>query len=57
MKLKTFCEDLSQSLKKFENVRVIFVPGDVNTKLGSTEIRGSVGKCGVYGVNKNGHLC
>ncbi len=53
MKLEKFWEDLGQLLKKFENVR-IFVLGNMNARVGSTEIGGVVGKYGVEGVNENG---
>ncbi len=38
MKLEKFWEDLGQVLKKFENVRRIFLLGDMNASVGSTEI-------------------
>ncbi len=47
MKLEKFWEDLGQLLKKFENVRRVFILGDMNAKVGSTEIGGVVGKYGV----------
>ncbi len=53
MKLEKFWEDLGQLLK-FENVRRAFLLGDMNAKVGSTEIGGVVGKYGVEGVNENG---
>ncbi len=53
MKLEKFWEDLGQLLKKFENVRRKFLLGDMNAKVGSTEIGGVVGKYGVDGVNGN----
>ncbi len=57
MKVEKFWEDLSQLLKKFENVRRVFLLGGMNTRVGSTEIGGVVGRYGVEGVNKNGqHL-
>ncbi len=57
MKLEKFWEDLGQLLKKFENVRRVFVLGDMNVRVGSTEIGGVVGKYDVEGVNENGqHL-
>ncbi len=55
MKLEKFWEDLGQVLKKFENVREVFLLGDMNARVGSTEIGGVVGKYGVDGVNGNGH--
>ncbi len=55
MKLEKFWEDLGQLLKKFENVRRIFLLGDMNARVGSTEIGRVVGKYGVNGVNGNGH--
>ncbi len=55
MKLEKFWEDLGQLLKKFENVRRVFLLGDMNVRVGSTEIGGVVGKYGVDGVNGNGH--
>ncbi len=54
MKLEKFWEDLGQLLKKFENVRRVFLLADMNMRVGSTEIWGVVGKYGVEGVNKNG---
>ncbi len=54
MKLEKFWEDLGQLLKKFENVRRVFLLGDMNARVGSTEM-GVVGKYGVDGVNGNGH--
>ncbi len=55
MKLEKFWEDLGQLLNKFENVRRIFVLGDRNVRVGSTEIGGVVGKyCVEEGVNENG---
>ncbi len=51
MLLEKFWEDLSQLLKKFENVRRVFVLGYMNARVGSTEIGGVVGKYGVDGVN------
>ncbi len=53
MRLEKFWEDLGQLLKKFENVKV-FVFGDMNARVGSTEIGGVVGKYVVDGVNENG---
>ncbi len=44
MKLEKFWEDLGQLLKKFENVRRVFLLGDMNARVGSTEIGGVVGK-------------
>ncbi len=49
MKLEKFWEDLGQLLKKFENVRRVFLLGDMNARVGSTKIRGVVGKYGVDG--------
>ncbi len=54
MKLEKFWEDLGQLLKKFENVRRVFLLGDMNTRVGSTEIGEVVGKYGVDRVNGNG---
>ncbi len=54
-KLEKFWEDLGQLLKKFKNVRRVFLLGDMNARAGSTEIGGVVGKYGVDGVNGNGH--
>ncbi len=54
MKLEKFLEDLGQLLKKFENVRRVFLLGDMNARVGSTEIGGVVGKYGVDRVNGNG---
>ncbi len=54
MKLEKFGEDLGQLLKKFGNVRRVFLLGDMNARVGSTEIGGVVGKYGVEGVNENG---
>ncbi len=54
MKLENFWEDLGQLLKKSENVRRIFVLGDMNTGVGSPEIGGVIGEYGVEGVNENG---
>ncbi len=55
MKLEKFWEDLGQLLKKCENVRrVVFLLGDMNESVGSTETGGVVGKFGVDGVNENG---
>ncbi len=51
MKLEKFWEDLGQLLKKFENVRRVFLLGDMNVRVGSTEIGGVVGRYGVEGVN------
>ncbi len=52
-----FWEDLGQLLKKFENVRRIFLLGDMNAKVGSRVIKGVVGGYGVEGVTENGqHL-
>ncbi len=55
MKLEKFWEDLGQVLKKFENVGRVFLLGDMNARVGSTEIGGVVGKYGVDRVNENGH--
>ncbi len=44
MKLEKFWEDLGQLLKKLENVRRVFLLGDMNARVGSTEIGGVVGK-------------
>ncbi len=52
--MEKFWEDLRQVLKKFENVRRIFLLGDFNARVGNTEIAGVVGKYGVEGVNENG---
>ncbi len=62
MKFEKFWEELGQLLKKFENVRRIFLLGDMNVRVGSTEIGGVVGKFGVDGLNENetvpsGYLC
>ncbi len=54
MKLEKFWEDLGELLKKFENVRRVFLLGDVNARVGNTEIGVVVGKYGVDGVNENG---
>ncbi len=54
MELEKFWEDFGQLLKKFENVRRVFLLGDMNARVGSTEIGGVVGKYGVEGVNENG---
>ncbi len=54
MKLEKFWEDLGQLLKKFENVRRVFLFGDMNVRVGSTEIGGVEGKYGVEGMNENG---
>ncbi len=51
MKLEKFWEDLVQVLKKFENVRRVFLLGDMNARVGNTEIVGVVGKYGVEGVD------
>ncbi len=57
MKLEKSWEDLGQLLKKFENVRRVFLLGDMNARVGSTETGGVVGKYGVDRVNENGqHL-
>ncbi len=53
MKLEKFWEELGPSQKKFDNVRV-FLLGDMNVRVGSTEIGEMVGKFGVDGVNGNG---
>ncbi len=53
MKLYKFWGDLGQLLKKFENVRRVFLLGDMIARVGSTEIGGVVGKYGVDGVNEN----
>ncbi len=54
MKVEKFWEYLGQLLKKYENVRSVFLFGDMNARVGSTEIGGVVGMYGVDGVNKNG---
>ncbi len=54
MKVEKFREDLGQVLKMFKNVRRVFLFGDMNARVGSTEIGGVVGKYGVEGVNENG---
>ncbi len=55
--MEKFWEDLGQLLKKCENVRRVFLLGDMNARVGSTEIGGVVGRYGVEGVNENGqHL-
>ncbi len=54
MKLEKFWEELGQLLKKFENVRRVFLLGNMNARVGSTEIGGVVGKFGVDDVNDNG---
>ncbi len=57
VKIEKFWEDLGQLLKKFENMRQIFLLGDMNAKVGSREIGGVAGGYGVEGVNENGqHL-
>ncbi len=53
LKLEKFWEDLGQLLKKFENVRRVLLLGDMNVRVGSTEIGVVVGKYGVDGVNEN----
>ncbi len=45
---------VGQVLKKFENVRRVFLLGDMNVRVGSAEIGGVVGKFGVDGVNESG---
>ncbi len=45
--MEKFWEELDQVLKKFENVRRVYLLGDMNVRVGSTEIRGVVGKFGV----------
>ncbi len=52
IKLEKFWEDTGHLLKNFENVR-IFLLGYRNTRVGSTEIEGVVGKYGLEGVNEN----
>ncbi len=49
VKLEKFWEDLGQLLKNFENVRRVFLLGDMHARVGSTEIGGVVGKYGVEG--------
>ncbi len=55
MKLEKFWEELGQLLKKFETVKRVFLLGDMNARIGSTEIGGVVGKFIVDGMNDNGH--
>ncbi len=56
-KIEKFWEDLAQLQKKFDNVRRIFLLGDMNAQVGGTETGGVVGGYGVEGVNENGqHL-
>ncbi len=52
--LEKFWEDLGQLLKKFENVKRIFLLGDMNARVENTETGGVAGKYGVEGVNENG---
>ncbi len=52
VKIEKFWEDLGQLLKKFENMRRIFLLGDMNVKVGGREIRGVVGGYGVEGMNE-----
>ncbi len=54
MKQEKFWDDLSQLLKKSENVRRAFVLEDMNARVGSTETGGVVGKYGVDRVNDKG---
>ncbi len=57
VKIEKFWEDLGQLRKRSENVRRIFLLGDMNARVGSREIVGVVGGYGVEGVNENGqHL-
>ncbi len=51
VKLGKFWKELGHLLKKFENVRRVFLLGDTNARVGSTEIRGVLGKFGVDGMN------
>ncbi len=52
--MEKFWEDFDQLLKKFENVRRVFLFGDMNARIGSTEIGGVVGKYGVEKVHEKG---
>ncbi len=54
MKLEKFWEDLSQVIKKFKSVRRVFLLGDMNARVGNTEIGGVVGKYGVEGGRGRG---
>lgn len=45
-------EDISQCLKSF-GIERIFLLQNINTKLGSVEILGQVGKWDVVGINEN----
>ncbi len=57
VKMEKFWEDLGQLLKKFENIRRIFLLGDINARVGGREIGGVVGGYGLKGVDENGqHL-
>ncbi len=51
--MEKFWEELGQLLKKLGNARRVFLLGDMNTRVGSTEIGGVVGKFSVDGVNEN----
>ncbi len=46
MKLEKFWDDLGQLLKKFQNVRRVFLLGGMNARVGSTEIGGCDRKVG-----------
>lgn len=53
MRILKFWEELVQCLKWVKTERRVFVLGDMNVNLGSTEIGDAIGKWGVDGVDEN----
>ena len=55
--MRKFWYNLNECLRRFERGRKIVLMGDMNGRVGSSEVAGVVGKWGVEGVNENGeHL-
>ncbi len=53
-KLREFGDDVNDCVGMFETGRTIVVFGDMNGRVGSSELAGVVAKWGVEGVNENG---
>ena len=52
--VELFCEDLQDLLELTPKKDVLFIIGDWNAKVGSEEIPGVTGKCGLGGQNEAG---
>ena len=52
--IEWFCEDLQDLLELTKKKDVLFIIGDWNAKVGSQEIPGETGKCGLRDQNEAG---